>query len=130
MRFRPGPLQDADLLAAIVALGMPASLHSTELELHDRSRRLVKTDPALAFQLVEEIPSSPDDAQRAITKGIANRLSKTAITRWSSEDPKSLAKLDPTARRSSPGISISGGQSTLRTSGLSGRSASSRPRAS
>ncbi len=89
----PGPLQDADLLAAIVALGMPASLHSTELELHDRSRRLVKTDPALAFQLVEEIPSSPDDAQRAITKGIADGLTKTAITRWSSEDPKSLAKL-------------------------------------
>jgi hypothetical protein len=43
--------------------------------------------------LVEEIPSKPDEAQRDIAEGIADGLTKTAIARWSIEDPKSLAKL-------------------------------------
>ncbi len=89
----PGPLEDADLLAAIVADGMPASLRDIELGLRDRSKRLVRSDPVLALQLVEEIPSSPDEAQRDIAEGIADGLTKTAIASWSTEDPKSLAKL-------------------------------------
>ncbi len=89
----PGPLRDADLLTEIVAGGLPPSLDHIELGLRDRSVRLVKSDPALALQLVEEIPSGPDDAQRAIAEGIANGLTKAAITQWSLEDPKSLAKL-------------------------------------
>jgi hypothetical protein len=89
----PGPLQDADLLAAIAANGMPASLRGIELGLHDRSKRLVRLDPALALRLVEEIPSSPDESQRAVAEGISDGLTKTEIARWSREDPKSLAKL-------------------------------------
>jgi hypothetical protein len=89
----PGPLQDADLLAAIAADGMPISLRGIDLRLRDRSKRLVRSDPVLALQLVEEIPSSPDKAQLDIAEGIANGLTKTAISRWSIEEPKLLAKL-------------------------------------
>jgi hypothetical protein len=89
----PGPLHDTDLLAAIVAHGMPASLSRIELGLRDRSRRLVESDPALALQLVEGITPNPDEAQRVVAEGIAGGLTKTEIARWSRKDPRSLAKL-------------------------------------